>query len=84
MFLYPGTEDHVLAGTPTGVYESTDGANSWALIAGTEGFGGCRSFRNGTTRLSNFSFGPFLTTPLRLPTPPRRALCGIPDFMPRV
>ena len=48
VFLYPGTEDHVLAGTPSGVYESTDGADSWALLAGTESFGGCRSFRNGT------------------------------------
>jgi len=48
VFVYPGTVDHVLAGTPTGVYESTDGAASWTLIKATQAFGLCWSFRNGT------------------------------------
>ena len=39
---------HVLAGTPTGIYESRDGAASWRQAAGTAGIGWARSMKNGT------------------------------------
>ena len=40
--------DHVLAGTPTGIYETTDGASSWRLMPGSTGIGWARSMKNGT------------------------------------
>jgi hypothetical protein len=40
--------DHVLAGTPTGIYETTDGASSWKLMPGSMGIGWARSLKNGT------------------------------------
>jgi hypothetical protein len=51
LFVYPsapGAEaagQHVLCGTPTGVWESVDGARSWKLIEQTKAFGQCHSFR---------------------------------------
>ena len=40
--------DHVLAGTPTGIYETRDGAVSWKLMPGSVGIGWARSMKNGT------------------------------------
>ena len=40
--------DHVLAGTPTGIYETKDGAASWTLMPGSTGIGWARSMMNGT------------------------------------
>ena len=40
--------DHVLAGTPTGIYETLDGASSWRLMPGSAGIGWARSMKNGT------------------------------------
>ncbi len=40
--------DHVLAGTPTGIYETLDGAASWRQAPGTAGIGWARSMKNGT------------------------------------
>jgi hypothetical protein len=39
--------DHVLAGTHSGVYESTDGAASWKFCKETAGWGNVMSFRTG-------------------------------------
>jgi hypothetical protein len=39
---------HVLAGTPSGVFESLDGAATWTHVPATHGWGVCNSFRNGT------------------------------------
>ena len=40
--------EHVLAGTPTGIYETLDGASSWRLMPGSTGIGWARSMKNGT------------------------------------
>jgi photosystem II stability/assembly factor-like uncharacterized protein len=32
----PGSEDHMFAGTSTGLYESQDGARTWALVPGEQ------------------------------------------------
>ena len=40
--------DHVLAGTPTGIYETLDSALSWRLMPGSAGIGWARSMKNGT------------------------------------
>ena len=40
--------DHVLAGTPTGIYETRDGASLWRLMPGSAGIGWARSMKNGT------------------------------------
>lgn len=49
VFLHPddAAGRHVLVGTPTGVWESKDGAESWSHINGTEAFGLVWSFRAG-------------------------------------
>jgi photosystem II stability/assembly factor-like uncharacterized protein len=39
--------DHVLAGTPSGVFETLDGAKTWTHVAATARWGVCNSFRNG-------------------------------------
>ena len=41
VFIHPSdpTGNHVLAATGTGIYETRDGAASWELMNGTEGFG---------------------------------------------
>ena len=38
---------HVLAGTHSGIYESTDGAASWTFRNETAGWGNVMSFREG-------------------------------------
>ena len=40
--------DHVLAGTPTGIYQTKNGAASWTLMPGSTGIGWARSMMNGT------------------------------------
>lgn len=40
--------DHVLVGTPTGIYETLDGALSWRLMPGSSGIGWAQSMKNGT------------------------------------
>ena len=40
--------DHVLAGTPSGVFETLDGAKTWTHVEATAHWGVCNSFRNGT------------------------------------
>jgi hypothetical protein len=40
--------DHLLAGTPTGIYETRDAAETWSLLEQTTAFGWCRSLWNGT------------------------------------
>ena len=40
--------DHVLAGTPSGIYETRDGALSWQPMPGSAGIGWARSMKNGT------------------------------------
>ena len=40
--------DHVLVGTPTGIYETLDGASNWHLMPGSVGIGWARSMKNGT------------------------------------
>lgn len=39
---------HVLAGTPSGCFETTDGAETWHYILASSTWGVCNSFRNGT------------------------------------
>eukprot|EP00966_Prymnesium_polylepis_P218851 5064710-Prymnesium_polylepis.1 len=39
--------NHVFAGTHSGIYESTDGAESWMLRKETAGWGNVMSFREG-------------------------------------
>jgi hypothetical protein len=50
VWVYPddASGDHVLAGTHSGVYESTDGAASWKFCSETKGWGNVMSFRTGT------------------------------------
>jgi photosystem II stability/assembly factor-like uncharacterized protein len=50
VWLHPGDPkgQHVLAGTHTGIYESTDGASSWMFRNETKGWGNVMSFREGT------------------------------------
>lgn len=40
--------DHVLCGTHSGIYESTDGAATWAFRNETKGWGNVMSFRQGS------------------------------------
>ena len=40
--------DHVYAAVDGGVYESVNGAASWAFVNGSEAWGGCNCFKNGT------------------------------------
>lgn len=40
--------EHVVAGTPSGVYETLDSGGSWTHIAQTRGWGVANSFRNGS------------------------------------
>ena len=42
--------EHVLCGVPGAVYESKDGAASWQLVNGSQKFGTCHAFKNGTIR----------------------------------
>lgn len=46
VFVHPSDPqgNHVLVGTGSGIYESKDGAASWELVNGTEGFGAVVSF----------------------------------------
>ena len=48
LFLVDKAGDHVLAGTPSGVFESLDGAKTWTHVAVTQTWGVANSFRNGT------------------------------------
>ena len=50
VFIHPSdpTGNHVLAGTQSGIYETKDGAASWQLANGTEGFGAVISFAEAT------------------------------------
>ena len=41
-------EDHVLVGTPSGCFETMDGAKSWTHVKQTQGWGVANSFANGT------------------------------------
>ena len=43
-----GVGDHVLAGTPSGVFETLDGAKTWAYVTAASHHGVASSFRNGT------------------------------------
>jgi photosystem II stability/assembly factor-like uncharacterized protein len=49
VWLHPGDKsgNHVLVGTHSGIYESTDGASSWNFRNETKGFGNVMSFREG-------------------------------------
>ena len=40
--------DHVLAGTPSGVFETIDGAKTWTHVEATAAWGNTGSFQNGT------------------------------------
>ena len=40
--------DHVFAGTPSGVYETTDAAKTWTQVTAAAHWGSVNSFRNGT------------------------------------
>jgi photosystem II stability/assembly factor-like uncharacterized protein len=40
--------DHVLVGVPGAIYETTNGAETWAVVNDTKRFGTCYSFKNGT------------------------------------
>ena len=48
LFVYPGDPEgkHVLCGTPSGIWESTDGAASWKFLEETKAFGQAHTFRN--------------------------------------
>ena len=48
LYVYPGDVEgkHVLCGTPSGIWESLDGAASWRLVPGTSEFGQAHTFRN--------------------------------------
>ena len=48
LFVLDDDGEHVLAGTPSGVFETLDGAKSWVHVAQTQGWGVANSFRNGT------------------------------------
>jgi hypothetical protein len=48
LFLVDSVGDHVLVGTPSGVFETLDGAKSWKHVKQTQGWGVANSFRNGT------------------------------------
>lgn len=43
-----GKGDHVYAGTPGKIYETTDGAATWKLLNTTVPLGSCYTFKNGT------------------------------------
>ena len=47
VWIHPDDDDYIFAGTHSGVYESTDGAASWALREETAGWGDVMSFREG-------------------------------------
>lgn len=40
--------DHVFCGVPGGIYETIDAAASWKLVNGSDAFGTCYTFKNGT------------------------------------
>ena len=40
--------DHVFCAVPNGIYETTDAAASWALVNGSEVYGTCYTFKNGS------------------------------------
>ena len=40
--------EHVLVGTPSGVFETLDGASTWTHVQQTQGWGVANSFKNGT------------------------------------
>ena len=40
--------NHVLVGVPGAIYETTDGAETWAIVNESKRFGTCYSFKNGT------------------------------------
>ena len=40
--------EHVLAGTPSGVFETLDGAKTWTHVKQTQSWGVANSFKNGT------------------------------------
>jgi len=48
LYIVDEAGSHVLAGTPTGIYETVDGASSWRLMPGSAGIGWARSMKNGT------------------------------------
>lgn len=48
LFLIDGQGAHVLVGTPSGVFETLDGAESWHYIESTHGWGVANSFANAT------------------------------------
>lgn len=48
LFIVDDQGDHVLVGTPSGVFETLDGARNWTHIAPTAGWGVANSFKNGT------------------------------------
>ena len=45
---YDGASQHLLCAVPGGVYESFDQAGSWSLVPGSDKFGTCNTFKNGT------------------------------------
>lgn len=47
LLILDATGDRILAGSPTGIYESLDGAASWSLIPETVGLGWARTLKNG-------------------------------------
>jgi photosystem II stability/assembly factor-like uncharacterized protein len=74
VWLHPDDKsgNHVLAGTHSGIYESTDGAESWQFRNETKGVGGVISFREGTIGGKQYilanSGNAILTQPMSSPT----------------
>lgn len=48
LFIVDKLGEHVLAGTPSGVFETLDGAKTWAWVEQTRAWGVANSFANGT------------------------------------
>ena len=56
LFMLDDAGEHVLVGTPSGVFETVDGAASWAHVQQTSSWGVANSFRNGTINGRAFIF----------------------------
>ena len=48
LYIIDDQGEHVVVGTPSGVFESLDGGNMWVHVTQTQPWGVSNSFRNGT------------------------------------
>lgn len=56
LFIVDDAGDHVMVGTPSGVYETLNGGALWSHVTQTQGWGVANSFRNGTINGKSYLF----------------------------